>query len=151
MSSFHYPFQRILDIKEKEKESSQFKMAKAIQRQEKVEVRLSELQANMSSVQSQLNSKQQQGVSITELRMMEDYIEHLRKCLSLEYSEFKFAKKNVEKKQEVLLEKLKEEKTWIVLKEKQEQEFFEQSKIQEQSQLDEMATTRFYRHSVVKE
>jgi flagellar FliJ protein len=150
MARFHYPFQRILELKEKEKENSQLQMAKAIRRQEKVEVRLSELQANMYQAQSQLTMKQEQGISIIEIRMLEDYIEHLRRRLSLEHTEFKFAKKNVEKKQEVLLEKLKEEKTWIVLKEKQEQEFFHQSKIQEQLQLDEMATTSFYRRSALK-
>jgi flagellar FliJ protein len=150
MSRFHYPFQRVLELKEKEKENSQLQMAKAIRRQEKVELRLSELQEDISQAQSQLSAKQKRGISIIELRMLEDYIEHLRRRLSLEHTEFKFAKKNVEKKQEVLLEKLKEEKTWIVLKEKQAQEFFHQGKIQEQIQLDEMATTSFYRRSAFK-
>jgi flagellar FliJ protein len=150
MAHFHYPFQRILELKEKEKENSQLQMAKAIRRQEKIELRLSELQEDISQSQTQLSIKQEQGISIIELRMLEDYIEHLRRKLSSENNEFKFAKINVEKKQEVLLEKLKEEKTWIVLKEKQEQEFFYQNKIHEQMQLDEIATTSFYRRSAYK-
>lgn len=147
MSIFHYPFQRILKLKEKEKESAQLQMAKAIQRHEKIELKLAELHSIFLAAQEQLATKQEHGVSIIEIRRIEEYVEHLRKCLRLDQEDCRLAKKNVDKKQEVLHEKLKEEKTWFVLKEKQEQNFIERSKLLEQNQLDEMAGSRYYRLS----
>lgn len=147
MSIFHYPFQKILELKEKEKESAQKEMAKAIQRQEKIELRLADLHDLYIAAQEQFAFKQEQGTVIIELRRIEDYVEHLRRCLRLEQEDCSFAKKNVDKKQEVLHDKLKEEKTWFVLKERQELEFINRSKLQEQKQLDEVASNRYYRLS----
>lgn len=147
MSIFHYPFQKILELKEKEKESAQKEMAKAIQRQEKIELRLADLHDLYIAAQEQFAFKQEQGTVIVELRRIEDYVEHLRRCLRLEQEDCSFAKKNVDKKQEVLHDKLKEEKTWFVLKERQELEFINRSKLQEQKQLDEVASNRYYRLS----
>lgn len=147
MSIFHYPFQKILELKEKEKESAQKEMAKAIQRQEKIELRLADLHDLYIAAQEQFAFKQEQGTVIVELRRIEDYVEHLRRCLRLEQEDCSFAKKNVDKKQEVLHDKLKEEKTWFVLKERQELEFINRSKLQEQKQLDEVANNRYYRLS----
>lgn len=147
MAIFHYPFQKILVLKEKEKEIAQLQMAKAIQRHEKIEIKLAELHSTLLAAQELLATKQEQGVSIIEIRRIEDYVEHLRRCLLLEQEDCRLAKKNVDKKQEVLHEKLKEEKTWCVLKEKQEQDFMEKSKMVEQNQLDEMASSRYYRLS----
>lgn len=147
MSIFHYPFQKILELKEKEKESAQQQMAKAIQRQEKIELRVADLNDSYSAAREHLAIKQEQGIAIMELRRREDYVEHLRRNLRLEQEDCRLAKKNVDKKQEVLHDKLKEEKTWFVLKEKQELEFIERSKLEEQNQLDEMASNRYYRLS----
>lgn len=147
MSIFHYPFQKILELKEKEKEGAQKEMAKAIQRQEKIELRLADLHDLYIAAQEQFAFKQEQGTVIVELRRIEDYVEHLRRCLRLEQEDCSFAKKNVDKKQEVLHDKLKEEKTWFVLKERQELEFINRSKLQEQKQLDEVASNRYYRLS----
>jgi len=146
MAKFIYPYQRILEMKAKEKEQAQLLMAKALQKQESIESRISNLMHSISDVQERLTSKQDAGIPITELRMIADYVTTLQKRVDLERMDLGFAKKNVDKKQEVLRDALKEEKTWEILKEKQQKEFLDVVKLREQVQLDEISNQVFYRH-----
>lgn len=150
MATFHYPYQRILDVKAKEKENAQLQMAKAIQRQTRAEQKIHELESMIDQVNHQIEQQYQEVITVQDLLGMEYYTNTLRKRLQFEKSEYEFAKKNVDKKQEVLHEKLKEEKTWSLLKEKQEEEFRQEVKKNEQHELDEMASSSFTRLSEFK-
>jgi flagellar export protein FliJ len=140
----------MLELKEKEKENAQLLMAKAIQSQETIEDRLNEISNKITVVEAQIDMKQNQKIPIKELQMSETYIGQLKKRLHLEQIQLSMAKKNVEKKQEVLRETLKEEQTWFLLKEKKELEYFEQQKIEEQNQLDEIASRLYFRQMGLK-
>lgn len=150
MASFQYPYQRILEVKSKEKEMAQIQMAKALQRQTRAEIKINELESKIDQVNTQIEQRYQETVKVQDLLGMEYYTNTLRKRLHLEKNEFAFAKKNVAKKQEVLLEKLKEEKTWERLKEKKEEEYLHEVKLAEQQELDEMASSSFTRLSDVR-
>lgn len=125
-------------------------MAKAIQRQSRAESRIDELETKIDQANDQVEQHYDRIIRVQDLQGVQDYVSVLRKKLSLEKNEFEIAKKNVEKKQEVLIEKLKEEKTWKVLREKKEAEYLEEIKYLEQQELDEMASTSFNRLSESK-
>ncbi|GAA0365061.1 flagellar export protein FliJ [Bacillus horti] len=150
MSTYHYPYQRILDVKSKEKENAQLQMAKAIQRQSQAEIRINELEQKIGQATDRVEQQYVAVTRVQDLQGIENYMSVLRKKLSFEKKEVEFAKKNVDKKQEVLREKLKEEKTWMVLREKKENEHLEGLKHIEQQELDEMASTSFNRLSESK-
>jgi flagellar FliJ protein len=146
MVKYHFPFQRILEVREKEKENAQLNMAKAIQKQERIESRIEELFHKISDTREQLQDRQAHGVTINELKWSEFYVNQLQQRITVEQSQLSFAKKNVEKRQEVLWGALKEEKTWFSLKEKKEFEYSHQLKTIEQSQIDEISTQLFFRN-----
>lgn len=150
MSKYIYPYQRILEMKVKEKENAQLLMAKAVQKQTNIESRIMDLQSTITTVQEQLSSEQNVGMPILQLRMIGDYVSNLQKRVGIERIQLDFAKKNVDKKQEVLRDALKEEKTWDLLKEKKQQEHLEFIKQKEQSQLDEISNQMFYRQMEAK-
>lgn len=144
MFKFNYSFQRILDIKEKEKETAQLQMAKAIQRQERTEIKLNQVFTELEEEEQRLYGKQQQGVSITELRFRENYVDYLRKKASVEKEALIVANKNVDIKQDLLQDKLKEEKIWSIHKEKKVLEFLDGLKKEEQIHLDELSSQRYH-------
>ncbi|WP_025027657.1 flagellar export protein FliJ [Caldalkalibacillus mannanilyticus] len=150
MSKYIYPYQRILEMKVKEKENAQLLMAKAVQKQTNIESRIMDLQSTITTVQERLSSEQNVGMPILQLRMIGDYVSNLQKRVGIERIQLDFAKKNVDKKQEVLRDALKEEKTWDLLKEKKQQEHLEFIKQKEQSQLDEISNQMFYRQMEAK-
>jgi flagellar protein FliJ len=147
MAKFHYPFQKILDLKENEKEFAQIKMAEAIKQQEISLRKNQEIYQGISKAENLKKQKQQVGVNIFELRELDDYIKKLKDQLLLSEHELMQSESNVIKTQSHLRTKVQEEKTWINLKNKKLEQFEEKIKLSEQTFFDEMASTRFYRAS----
>lgn len=145
MAKFHYPFQKILDLKENEKEFAQVQMAEAIKKQEESLRKNQEIYQKIIEVENVKKQKQQNGVNIFELRMLEMYIDQLKEQLLSAEHELAQRESNVLRTQSHLRVKVQEEKTWLNLKNQKQSQFDEQVRLSEQSFLDEMATTRFYR------
>lgn len=150
MAKFHYPFQKILDLKENEKEFAQIQMAEAIKNQEESLRKNQEIYQKIIEVENLKKQKQQDGVNIFELRMFENYIHQLKEQLVSAERELEQMESNVLRTQSHLRVKVQEEKTWINLKNQKQSQFDERAKLSEQSFFDEMAATRFYRTSFVE-
>jgi len=134
-----------LDLKENEKGFAQIQMAEAMKQHEVGHQRNRVIQKKISEVEQLKNTKQQSGVNISELRMLEDYIYQLQDESLSSKRELEHLQKKVSTSQGVLQKKAQEEKTWENLKEQKLTHFQEESKVAEQSFFDEMASTRFYR------
>jgi len=134
-----------LDLKENEKGFAQIQMAEAMKQHEVGHQRNRVIQKKISEVEQLKNTKQQSGVNISELRMLEDYIYQLQDESLSSKRELEHLQKKVSTSQGVLQKKAQEEKTWENLKEQKLMHFQEESKVAEQSFFDEMASTRFYR------
>ncbi|WP_276323957.1 flagellar export protein FliJ [Planococcus halocryophilus] len=145
LTQFNFRFQKILDLKENEKGFAQIQMAEAMKQHEVGHQQNRVIQKKINDAEQLRNAKQQSGVNISELRMLEDYIYQLQgQSLSSE-RELENLQKKVSASQGVLQEKAKEEKTWENLKQQKLTHFQEEKKAAEQSFFDEMASTRFYR------
>lgn len=145
MTKFRFSFQKILDLKENEKEFAQLQMANAIKKQEESQRRKDEIYQKIITTQNLMNEKQSCGVNVFELRMLENYVDQLKEQLMNSSRELENSQTLVSKSQNNLRMKMKEEKTWVNLKEKKLSEFIEQSKLIEQNLFDEMASIRYYR------
>ena len=145
MAKFHYPFQKILDLKENEKEFAQIQMAEAIKKQEASLRKNQEIYQKIIEVENEKNQKQQAGVNIFELRMLENYMTQLKDQLISAEHELEQMETHVTKTQNHLRAKVQEEKTWMNLKNQKLRQFELKEKSSEQTLLDEIAANQFYR------
>jgi flagellar FliJ protein len=147
VTQFNFRFQKILDLKVNEKDFAQIQMGDAIKRQEIGHRKNVEIYNKINDLERLKKEKQQNGINISELRMLENYIHQLQEQSVFSNRELVHLQTNVSKTQNHLQQKAQEEKTWGNLKQQERTLFEEQSKVAEQNFFDELASTRFYRTS----
>ncbi|WP_172371467.1 flagellar export protein FliJ [Sporosarcina jiandibaonis] len=145
MTQFNFQFQKILDIKENEKDFAQVQMADAIKRHEAGCQKKESILSRIIRSEQTMREKQQVGMNISELRELENYIYQLQTQLMDSQRELEHLQKNVSKTQNHLQLKSQEQKIWDNLKEQKMNQHIERSKVIEQNFFDELASTRFYR------
>ncbi|KOF09906.1 flagellar export protein FliJ [Planococcus glaciei] len=147
MTQFNFRFQKILDLKGNEKGFAQIQMADALKQQEVGNQRNAAIYQQLADAENLKWEKQQDGVNISELLMLVNWIHQLQEQLLSSNRELERLQNNVSKSQNQLQEKAQEEKTWDNLKKHKAELFHEQNKVIEQNFFDELASTRFYRTS----
>lgn len=147
MTQFNFRFQKILDLKENEKGFAQIQMADAIKLQEAGYLRNEAIYKKIIDAEHLVKAKQEDGVNISELRMLITYIQQLQEQLLASNRELELLQSNVARTQTQLQRKAQEEKTWDNLKQQKHSQFVEHAKTTEQNFFDELASTRFYRTS----
>lgn len=147
MTQFNFRFQKILDLKENEKDFAQIQMADAIKLEEVGHRKKEAIYNKIMDAERLKKDKQQDGVNISELRMLETYIHQLQDLLVSSNQELMHLQNNVTKTQSHLQMKAQEEKTWGNLKQQDLTMYVERNKVAEQNFFDELASTRFYRTS----
>lgn len=147
MTQFNFRFQKILELKENEKGFAQVQMADAIKKEQAGHQKSRAITDKLVEAEQMKRKKQQGGINISELRMLEIYISQLQEQSSVTNRELEFLQGNVTRTQNQLQQKAQEEKTWGNLKEQELTKFQEEKKVQEQNFFDELASTRFYRVS----
>lgn len=144
MTKFNYTFQKILDLKESEKEFAKNQMAYAVKLQEEGRKKVTAISNKILRAEEMKKEKQLNGVSVVELRMIDDYVNMLHDELHFSRQEVSQLEKQVVNTQKHLQDKTVEEKTWVNLKEKKQLLFQEKTKSEEQARLDELASSRYY-------
>lgn len=147
MTQFNFRFQKILNLKENEKDFAQIEMADAIKREELGHQKHESIYNKIIDVERIKKEKQQNGINISELRLLENYIQQLQEQRISANREMVHLQTNVSRTQNHLQKKAQEEKTWGNLKQQEQSQFKEQRKVAEQNYFDELASTRFYRTS----
>ncbi|WP_042355952.1 flagellar export protein FliJ [Bacillus rubiinfantis] len=143
--AFKFSFQKVLDVKEKEKEFAQQEFGTAKTRQLELEEQLNELELQKQQIFLKYDETNRKTVS--ELVEMQHDIEHVnRKMKQLEVKSQQ-VQVEVETKQQVLISKLQEAKMWNQWKQKSFAAFQKDMQQKEQAMLDEMAVLR-YSHKV---
>lgn len=142
MSNFRFSFQKILDIKEKNREQVEIRYAQFVQNLNKEKEILLEFLQNKDQLQEEVHSNQIEGISIKEVSQSQIYINYFDNLIHNQ-------KEKIKQIEEALLEKQKEltgvkieEKKWIKLREKKWESFIELNNQLEQKELDEIATQR---------
>ncbi|MDO6656348.1 flagellar export protein FliJ [Anaerobacillus sp. 1_MG-2023] len=144
MAAFHFPFQRILDVKENEKSQAQLEMAESLKAQVDIERSLRDLEQAVLSMRQRLEERQQEGVSIIDLLKEEEHITYLEGQLNQKRNQLIQVEHQVSEQQDTLASKVREEKTWQSIKETRKEEFYHDMKMIEQNELDDLNTVRAY-------
>jgi flagellar FliJ protein len=143
MAKYHYPYQKIVDLKTSEKTQAEWMLSAAIGRLQEEELSLEQLESEQALWLDKLQSASSQIISLSELQLIQTYLGYLDTRISKKNDEVRYAKKDVEHKQSGLSNKLMDEKVWLKAKEQALGRFVIEMQTKEQNELDEMATVRF--------
>lgn len=143
MAAFRYSFQKIVDLKSSEKTQAEWILSSAIGALAAEEQSLEQLQATKAEWETKLLEASQKAISLVELQVIQQYLDHLVACIANKMADVLQAQKKVEQRRGYLSEKMKDEKVWLKAKDHAFARFRSAMQLKEQNELDEMATVRF--------
>ncbi|PWA13505.1 flagellar export protein FliJ [Pueribacillus theae] len=137
--AFHFRLDKVLTIKEKEKNLSELEYADARQQFEKAARRLYELLKKKEDLEKQYEQKMQVGVMADSLLQYSYHLQTLQTSITQEQLNVNRAKFLMEGKHQKIIQKSVEVKKYNRLKEKHFAHFKNQLKKDESKQLDELS------------
>ncbi|HEY0827506.1 MAG TPA: flagellar export protein FliJ [Bacilli bacterium] len=140
--SFNYSLQKILDLKSNEKTQAEWHLSEAIAELSNEENDLCRLYSEMTAIQETLLNDTQNSSTISNLLLIQQYLEHLEQLIINKNKGIAASKNNVENKQQNLSSKMLDEKVWVKAKEKAYQKFSSDISRKDQNELDEIASTQ---------
>ncbi|WP_423799754.1 flagellar export protein FliJ [Neobacillus sp. SAB-20_R2A] len=140
--SFQFRFEKILNMKEKEKESALNEMNMARKKKEIAEGELLELVERKESYLRDFEQKT--SLRVTEMLERDQYLYFLDKQIERVKRKVADLTRDFNLKNQLLLSKNQEEKVWSTWREKSFDEYSEKVKRDEQNMLDEMAVIRYF-------
>jgi flagellar FliJ protein len=143
VAAFRYSFQKIVDLKSSEKTQAEWILSAAVGALAVEEQSLEQLHMSKREWEIKLIEASQTAVSLMELQVMQQYLDHLVTCIQNKMADVLQAKKKVEHRRGLLTEKMKDEKVWLKAKDHAFDRFRSALQVKEQNELDEMATVRF--------
>ncbi|MBS4213048.1 flagellar export protein FliJ [Neobacillus rhizophilus] len=144
--SFQFRFEKILNMKEKEKESALNEMNMVRKKKEIAEGELLELVERKESYLQDFEQKA--SLRVTEMLEREQYLYFLDKQIERVKRKVADLTRDFNLKNQLLLSKNQEEKVWSTWREKSFDEYSEKIKRDEQNMLDEMAVIRYFHNRV---
>jgi len=139
---FRYPFQKVLDVKAKEKKNTESMLAQALAEVVKAEQALAQLEAERARTLARVNEEAQRGQKMAELIAGQEYVRCLDGAIRQTAFRLSEAERRAEEIRALLLERTVEEKVWLKAREKAFEDFKVQESRIHQHELDEIATNR---------
>jgi flagellar protein FliJ len=139
---FRYPLQKLVDLKANEKTQAEWGLSEAIGMLHSELQAMALLQQRSSEVQSQICDASTNRTTISQLKLLQDFVDYQEKEIARKMRDVAAAERQVEQKKLVLSEKMREEKVWEKAKEKEFAQFTSLMQKKEQEELDEIALTR---------
>lgn len=139
---FRYSLQKVVDLKGSQKKQAEWMLSEAIGLMHKVEQSLESLMLEKHAGQEQLHAAATQPIPASELQAMQQYIEHLDRSIQRKTEDLSEAKDNVSGKQQLLMDRAKDEKVWLKAREHALTRYRAEANRQEQQQTDELVTMR---------
>lgn len=144
---YQFPLQRVLDVKEKEKQQAQQELGNSLKKQQEAETKMTLLNEKRGNVQSSM-LQQNSGCKASRLHEYQRYITYLdQQILQVEHHLVQ-TKIEVDHKQGILVQKSKEERVWQGWKQELFQRHQQEVSKKEQEMLDEMASVRYFRQQM---
>lgn len=143
MASFRYSFQKVVDLKSSEKTQAEWTLSSAIGALAEEELSLELLRAKQREWEGKLHEATRIAVPLSELQVIQHYLDHLVACITSKLKDVLHAQKAVEQSRLKLSDKMKDEKVWLKAKDHARDRFQHAMQIKEQNELDELASVRF--------
>jgi len=139
---FHYPFQKVVDLKGSEKTQAEWVLSASIGKLQQVTSVLHQLEAEKESA---LDSIQEATMAccVSSLQSMQSYLSRIEQSIRNQLNDVQVAKTDVERNQLHLTDKMKDEQVWQQARERAKERYRYEMQLREQNELDEMATVRF--------
>ena len=145
MSSFQFSLQKVLNVKEKNKEQEEYRYMEFFNHYLAEKEYLQRLIREKQSIEEKMVSGQLNGVRVSDIHHTQSYIAHLTLTINGQEKKLDKLYSELELKQKMLLEIKKEVKIWDNLKEKKREEFNLEENRNEQKELDDIASLRSFR------
>ena len=143
MASFHYSFQKIVDLKTSEKTQAEWLLSTALSALSAEEQSLQQLRETKLEWELKLQDASKLGVPLADLQMIGQYLDYIQSRIELKLKDIRQAERKVEQIRSKLADKMKDEKVWLKAKDHAFDRFKQALQLKEQNELDEMATVRF--------
>lgn len=140
---FTYHFQKVVDLKSKEKTQAEWLLSSAIGKLQAEENHLLELVRDRENLMEGISSFSLQRASASSLQEMNRYVHYLDECITRKNNDVAHAEVKVKQNQAFLNDKMLDEKVWNQAREKEKMHYQQEMLLREQNELDEMATVRF--------
>lgn len=147
MKTYQFHLQKILDLKEKEKEQAEWAFGKSVQRKNEEENKLYQLKELREGVTESLFTLQQQSCNAFQLMQVVHYQQSVDRAIETQKRTLYGCEQEIEKCQTKLTFHMQESKLWNRLKEKSQDVFHEANKQREQKELDEIGINRYLRRA----
>ncbi|GMK40723.1 hypothetical protein PCCS19_37790 [Paenibacillus sp. CCS19] len=143
MAKFVYTYAKIVGLKESEKRQAEWMLSDALGKLQLEQLSLDQLLTERKLWEERQTEMAQSAVPLGELAAVQQYLNYLDSSIQTKNAEVRLANGVVEQSRSHLTVKLKDEKVWLQAKERAFNRFRQASMLQEQNELDEMATVRF--------
>jgi flagellar FliJ protein len=144
---FQFHLQKVLDLKEKEKEQAEWAFGKSVQRKNEEEWKLAQLTVQHDEMTHMLEETQMQTCSAAQLISITQYQQSVARSITRQQRTLRGCEQDVERCQSHLTERMKESKLWHRLREKSLYQFLDEQRQREQKELDEIGTQLYLRRS----
>ncbi|WP_068774626.1 flagellar export protein FliJ [Paenibacillus sp. FJAT-26967] len=144
---FQYAFQQIVNLKNNERSQAEWNLSSAIGKLNIEESSLHDLMRMKSEAQDKLMESSERPVSMSEIRQLQYYVEHIDQLIAIKRRDIAKAQYQVTQNREVLSDKMVDEKVWTKARDKAYEQFSSFVLKKEQEALDEIATNRHTRLS----
>jgi flagellar protein FliJ len=143
---FRYSYQQIVDLKSSEKTQAEWILSQSIVQLREEEDVLDHLNAEKEDLSEQLIGETADSVPVSHIMLTQQYLQHLDRKIIRKHQDVQIAQVEVERSQDRLSDKMKDEKVWTKARERAFQQFSSTFQRKEQGVLDEIAAQRYIRH-----
>lgn len=146
--NYQYKFEKILTIKEKEKNDASSKYNESVKKFEEVAEKLYKLLKKKEDMQNFQQVKLKEGMAVQEIRHHQQFMDNIEKLLARIQQEVVEARYRMNAYQEKLIEKNIEVKKYEKIKEKDFDKFLDQIKEIENKNMDEISIRQFINKAI---
>ncbi|MBO8162456.1 MAG: flagellar export protein FliJ [Brevibacillus sp.] len=143
MRSFTFHLQKILDLKEKEREQAQWAFGKSLRRKAEEEARLVELTRRRDELAQKLCEMQHKSCSVSQLLETSRYQQAVERAIETQQQTLYGCEQEIERCKQTLTNRMKETKLWQQMRERARERFEQMEKQREQKMLDELGVSRY--------
>ena len=147
--SYQFKFEKILTIREREKEEAGSAYNQSVKRFEEAAENLFELLKRKEDLESYQASRLTTGLSVQEIRHNQQFISNLSRTIEHSQKVVQNARSSMSFYQEKLLEKNLEVKKFVKIKEKDHSNYLLVEKAEEAKLMDEISLQQYMQHEKV--
>jgi flagellar FliJ protein len=137
--SFQYNLQKVLDVKEKEKQSKELAYADAQKRFEESATNLYQALKRKEDIEASYTEKMSTGIAVHQIQQQQNALSHLKSEIDRQTNKTNIARDGMHNKQNDLLNSAMELKKYEKMKEIKRKEYIEEEKRIETKEMDEIS------------